>query len=71
MAYRAPSSDYQFIFDKVVSLAPLGETEMFSDATPDMVSAILTEAAKLAAPLPALSMAAWACRNRSPMRSTR
>jgi alkylation response protein AidB-like acyl-CoA dehydrogenase len=48
MAYRAPSSDYQFIFDKVVSLAPLGETEMFSDATPDMVSAILTEAAKLA-----------------------
>jgi alkylation response protein AidB-like acyl-CoA dehydrogenase len=46
MAYRAPSSDYQFIFDKVVSLAPLGETEMFSDATPDMVSAILTEAAK-------------------------
>ena len=48
MAYRAPSSDYQFIFDKVVSLAPLGETEMFSDATPDMVSAILTAAAKLA-----------------------
>ena len=48
MPYRAPVSEYQFIFDHVVGLRMATETERFGDATPDMVSAILTEAARLA-----------------------
>ncbi|MEL6609099.1 MAG: acyl-CoA dehydrogenase [Pseudomonadota bacterium] len=47
MPYRSPVSDYEFIFEHVVPIAPLSETEKFEDATADVTSAILTEAGKL------------------------
>ncbi len=48
MTYRAPSDDYQFLFDHVVGLSQVTATEKFAEATPDLTSAILGEAAKLA-----------------------
>lgn len=48
MPYRAPVSEYQFIFDHVVGLRMATDTERFGEATPDMVAAILTEAGRLA-----------------------
>lgn len=48
MPYRAPAADYQFLFDHVVGLEKVTATERFAEATPDMVSAILGEAAKMA-----------------------
>ncbi len=47
MSFRAPVSEYQFILNSVVGLDQVVATEMFSDATEDVSSAILTEAAKL------------------------
>ncbi|MCV2874077.1 acyl-CoA dehydrogenase [Defluviimonas sp. WL0050] len=47
MPYRAPSGDIQFILDHVVPLAPVSGTARFSEATPDLAEAILTQAAKL------------------------
>lgn len=47
MPYNAPVSDYQFLFDHVVGLDQVAGTDLFAEATPDMVEAILTEAAKL------------------------
>ncbi len=47
MPYRAPVSDYEFLFDKVVGFQQVVATERFSDATPDVVGAILTEAGKM------------------------
>ncbi|QPZ89947.1 acyl-CoA dehydrogenase [Thioclava electrotropha] len=47
MTYRSPVTDIRFILDHVVPLAPVAETEMFAEATPDMVEAILTEGGKL------------------------
>nr|WP_317056024.1 acyl-CoA dehydrogenase [Roseovarius sp. W115]MDV2929617.1 acyl-CoA dehydrogenase [Roseovarius sp. W115] len=47
MPYRAPVTDFQFLFDHVVGLKDITETERFSDASPDLVQAILSEAAKL------------------------
>lgn len=47
MPYRAPVSEYQFIFDQVVPLAPVAGTEMFAEATPDLTDAILTEGGKM------------------------
>ncbi|MEO1795759.1 MAG: acyl-CoA dehydrogenase [Pseudomonadota bacterium] len=47
MPYRSPVSDYQFIFDQVVPMAPVAATERFADAQPDVVSAVLTEAGKM------------------------
>ncbi len=47
MPYRAPVADFQFLFDNVVDLDRIVATERFSDASPDVVQAILTEAAKL------------------------
>ncbi|MGR3491345.1 MAG: acyl-CoA dehydrogenase, partial [Shimia sp.] len=47
MPFRAPTADYEFIFENVVPLAPVTETERFEDATPDVTSAILTEAGKM------------------------
>ncbi|OOY27618.1 acyl-CoA dehydrogenase [Thioclava sp. L04-15] len=47
MSYRSPVNDIRFILDHVVPLAPVAETEMFAEATPDMVEAILTEGGKL------------------------
>ena len=47
MPYRAPVDDYTFLFDHVVDLAQVTATDRFAEATPDMTSAILTEAGKL------------------------
>lgn len=47
MPYRAPVTDMQFLFDHVVGLSEVAATDLFADATPETVAAILTEAAKL------------------------
>jgi alkylation response protein AidB-like acyl-CoA dehydrogenase len=47
MAYRAPLNDFQFLFDHVVGLSQVTETQLFSEATADVTSAILSEAGKL------------------------
>ena len=47
MPYRAPVEEYQFIFDHIVGLQKVTETERFSEATPDMTAAILTEAGRM------------------------
>ncbi len=47
MTYRSAQTDIRFILDHVVPLAPIAATDRFHDATPDMASAILTEAARL------------------------
>jgi len=38
MPYRAPSDEYQFLFDHVVRLSQVTETEKFGEATPDLTS---------------------------------
>ena len=47
MPFRAPVTDFRFMLDHVVGFAAVTATPRFTEATPDMVSAILTEAAKL------------------------
>ena len=47
MTYRAPLSDYRFLLDRVLGFADVAATARFADATPDMVDAILTSAARL------------------------
>jgi len=47
MPYLAPTSDYRFIFDHVVGLEQVTSTDQFSEATPDLTDAILTEAGKM------------------------
>ncbi|WP_298850717.1 acyl-CoA dehydrogenase [uncultured Ruegeria sp.] len=47
MPYRAPISDYQFLLDHVVGFDKVAATETYSDASSDVVSAILSEAGKL------------------------
>ncbi|MFZ1468502.1 MAG: acyl-CoA dehydrogenase family protein [Paracoccaceae bacterium] len=47
MPYRAAATDHQFILDHVVDFGLVSATDRFGDATPDTVSAILTEAARL------------------------
>ena len=47
MSYRAPVADYQFLLDQVVGFDDVAASEKFSEATPDMVGAILTEAGRL------------------------
>ena len=47
MPYRAPVSEYEFYLNNVLNFASLAETEKFAEATPETVTAILTEAAKL------------------------
>ncbi|NOE27616.1 acyl-CoA dehydrogenase [Ruegeria sp. HKCCD6157] len=47
MPYRAPISDYQFLLDHVVGFDQVAATETFADASADVVTAILTEAAKM------------------------
>jgi len=48
MAYRAPVDDIAFILESVVPLAPVTATERFAEATGDTVTAILTEAGRMA-----------------------
>ncbi|MEO0402372.1 MAG: acyl-CoA dehydrogenase N-terminal domain-containing protein, partial [Pseudomonadota bacterium] len=47
MPYRAPVDDYTFLFDHVVGLDQVTATDRFAEATPDVTSAILTEAGKM------------------------
>jgi alkylation response protein AidB-like acyl-CoA dehydrogenase len=47
MPYRAPLDDYNFLFDHVVGLDKVRQTERFEDASNDLTRAILTEAGKL------------------------
>ncbi len=48
MPYRAPVTEFRFLFDHVVGLHQVAATDLFADATPDTVEAILTEAGRLA-----------------------
>ncbi len=48
MPYRAPVSDLKFLMDEVAGFDAVAATDRFADATSDTVTAILTEAAKLA-----------------------
>lgn len=48
MPYHAPTSDLQFILDHVAGFDRVTATDRFADATPETVTAILAEAAKLA-----------------------
>ncbi|MEP3639728.1 MAG: acyl-CoA dehydrogenase [Paracoccaceae bacterium] len=47
MTFRAPVEDFLFLFDHVVDLAKVRDTERFGEATDDLVRAILSEAGKL------------------------
>ncbi len=47
MPYRAPVGDFRFLMDHVVGFDEVVSTARFAESTPDMVDAILTEAAKL------------------------
>jgi len=47
MPYQAPISEYQFIFDQVVPLAPVVANECFSEATQDLTDAVLNECGKM------------------------
>src|SRR6056297_609049 len=47
MPYRAPVSEYKFLFDHVIGLHQVTATERFAEATPDMTAAILTEAGRM------------------------
>lgn len=48
MPYRAPVSEFTFILDTIVGYDEISATERFAEAPMDMVSAVLTEAGKLA-----------------------
>ena len=47
MPYRAPVSEFQFLYTHVVGLAQVSGTALFGDASADMVDAILAEAGRL------------------------
>ncbi|MCC5969619.1 MAG: acyl-CoA dehydrogenase [Pararhodobacter sp.] len=47
MSYKAPVSDFRFLFDHVVDYAQLSATELFAEAGPDVTEQILTEAGRL------------------------
>src|SRR5690606_12205778 len=46
--YRAPVDDTLFILNRILGIERFGSLPGFSDATPDLVEAILGEAARLA-----------------------
>ena len=45
-SYQAPVADTEFILNEVIRLADYAQLPGFDEATPDLVSAILTEGAK-------------------------
>jgi len=47
MPFRSPLNEYEFILNNIAGLSKVAETEMFEEATPDMVTAILGECGKL------------------------
>ncbi|WP_112311177.1 acyl-CoA dehydrogenase [Pseudogemmobacter bohemicus] len=44
---QAPATDQRFILDHIIDFAEISRTDRFTDATPDMVTAILEGAARL------------------------
>ncbi|MEM6635872.1 MAG: acyl-CoA dehydrogenase [Pseudomonadota bacterium] len=48
MTYRAPLNDFRFMFDRIVDIAQVRETERFSEASEDVTDAILNEAGRMA-----------------------
>jgi alkylation response protein AidB-like acyl-CoA dehydrogenase len=48
LAYKAPISELQFLFDHVVGMGRLAQTDLFAEATDDLRDAILTEGGKMA-----------------------
>lgn len=47
MPFRAPVPEYKFMFDHVVDLGQVTQTERFAEADQDVVDAILTEAGRM------------------------
>jgi acyl-CoA dehydrogenase len=47
MPYHAPIAEYSFVLNHIVGFDRIAADEKFSDCTPDVVTAILAEAAKL------------------------
>ena len=47
MSYRAPVTEYQFLFDHVVGLDQVSATERFGEVTRDVTAAIMTEAGRM------------------------
>ncbi|WP_210530056.1 acyl-CoA dehydrogenase [Rubellimicrobium arenae] len=47
MPYRSPLAELRFHLDHVAGFARVAATDRFAEATPDMVDAVLTEAARL------------------------
>jgi len=47
MPYRAPTGEYEFIFQNLINLDQVQGTEKFADVDGDTVSAILTEAGRM------------------------
>ena len=47
MPYRAPVAEIRFVLDRVVGFDRVAATATFADATPDTVTAILTEAGRM------------------------
>ena len=48
MPYTAPVSEFEFLYRHVVDLDRVTATDRYGEATPDMVTAILTEAGRMA-----------------------
>lgn len=49
MAYRAPVDEMLFVMNELAGLPEIASLPAFAEATPDLVTAVLTEAGKLAA----------------------
>jgi alkylation response protein AidB-like acyl-CoA dehydrogenase len=47
MPYRAPLADFRLLMSSVTGFPAVAATERFADATPDLIEAILSEAARL------------------------
>ena len=47
MPYQAPLEEYQFLFDHIIGFSKVSETNRFCEATSDLVTVILGEAAKM------------------------
>ncbi len=49
MSFKAPVSDFRFLFDHIVEYGQLADTALFTDAGADVTEQILTEAGRLCA----------------------